>query len=235
MKVTLVSHTANPEYLAGSAAAICYNGKNPARSLKIAMDGGHESVLEHVSFTFLVEDVSRVLLAQLTRHRLASYSVQSQRYCGVEGCTVITPETVWEHMWHGPFSQAVAECFRLYSQMVAEGVPEEDARYIIPQGVTCQLLVTMNARELRHFFALRCAAATVRNGRSANWRGKCFNCARKPRLPSLRTLAQGVCAVHARKARKAAFQPTPLTGRQFRRNSVSLILQKAKRRLTDHA
>lgn len=156
MKVTLVSHTANPEYLAGSAAAICYNGKNPARSLKIAMDGGHESVLEHVSFTFLVEDVSRVLLAQLTRHRLASYSVQSQRYCGVEGCTVITPETVREHMWHGPFSQAVAECFRLYSQMVAEGVPEEDARYIIPQGVTCQLLVTMNARELRHFFALRC-------------------------------------------------------------------------------
>lgn len=156
MKVTLVSHTANPEYLAGSAAAICYNGKNPARSLKIAMGGGHESVLEHVSFTFLVEGVSRVLLAQLTRHRLASYSVQSQRYCGVEGCTVITPETVREHMWHGPFSQAVAECFRLYEKMVAEGVPEEDARYIIPQGVTCQLLVTMNARELRHFFALRC-------------------------------------------------------------------------------
>lgn len=156
MKVEIVNRTHAPEDTAGRAAALCYNGKNPTRSLEVAMAGHHESVLEHVSFTFLVEGVSRVLLAQLTRHRLASYSVQSQRYCGVKDCGVIMPQSVREHSWHGNFSQVVAECFRLYNMMLAEGVPEEDARYIIPQGVTCKLMLTMNARELRHFFALRC-------------------------------------------------------------------------------
>ena len=79
MKVKLIRHTCEPEMLAGYAAAKCYNGKDPRKSLEVAMDGGHESVLEHAVFTFEVDEVSRVLLAQITRHRLASFSVQSQR------------------------------------------------------------------------------------------------------------------------------------------------------------
>lgn len=84
LTVELIGFTANAEYLCGTAAAECYQGKNIAKSLSVAMDGGHESVLEHAAFTFRVSGVSRVLLAQLTRHRIASYSVQSQRYCGVK-------------------------------------------------------------------------------------------------------------------------------------------------------
>ena len=82
MKVTLKRYTPDAELLAGEAAAICYRGKNPLQSLDVALSGGHRSVLEHASFTFEIEGVSRALLAQLTRHRVASFSVESQRYVG---------------------------------------------------------------------------------------------------------------------------------------------------------
>lgn len=155
MEVKLIRHTAFPEMLAGEAAALCYNGKNPERSLKVAMNGHHESVVEHVTFTFLVEDVSRVLLAQLTRHRLASFSVQSQRYCGANPNGII-PKTIAESRWNTTFANYFNRSYEFYEAMVKAGIPEEDARYIIPQCVTCRLMITMNVRELRHFFSLRC-------------------------------------------------------------------------------
>ena len=83
MKVTLLDKP-NPE-ICGLAAALCYDSKNPESALKHAMDGGHESVLEHTKFTFLIEGVSRALLAQIIRHRIASFSVQSQRYVKLTG------------------------------------------------------------------------------------------------------------------------------------------------------
>lgn len=155
LTVELIGFTANAEYLCGTAAAECYQGKNIAKSLSVAMDGGHESVLEHAAFTFRVSGVSRVLLAQLTRHRIASYSVQSQRYCGVKPEWVI-PQTVKDAGYEKGMRVLCEDAYKIMEKMMEAGVPAEDARYIIPQGVTCSLVVTMNARELRHFFSLRC-------------------------------------------------------------------------------
>ena len=155
MKVTLMRHTAEPEMLAGWAAAMCYNGKNPARSLKVAMDGGHESVLEHVTFTFEIEGVSRVLLAQLTRHRLASYSVQSQRYCGAN-LDLVVPDSMVRPELVDDIIEAKKAVEKLYKKATKLGVPDEDARYFTFQAGQTKLVMTMNARELRHFFALRC-------------------------------------------------------------------------------
>lgn len=156
MKVTLVRYTPDPEQLCGEAAAICYDGKNPMRSLQVAMDGGHESVCEHATFTFYIEGVSRVLLAQLTRHRLASFSVQSQRYCGVDPMDVVIPQTIIEKRFLGSINELLKHANDVYQAMVQEGVPEEDARYFTFQAGKTRKFVTMNARELRHFFSLRC-------------------------------------------------------------------------------
>jgi len=156
MKAELIRYTADPDGLCGMAAALCYNGKNPEKSLKIAMNGGHESVLEHATFTFLIEGISRVTLAQLTRHRLASFSVQSQRYCGVKAEGVVVPESIRAKRFTGSVNALVRKSEELYDAMIQEGIPAEDARFIVPQGITCKLMMTMNARELRHFFSLRC-------------------------------------------------------------------------------
>ena len=165
MKVTLERYTVAPEEIAGEAAALCYNGKNPAKSLDVAMDGGHESVIEHVAFTFRVEGVSRALLAQLTRHRLASYSVQSQRYVNyLKGFDYVTPPKIV-----ALGEDAVAEYDRQmatihewyvgWKEKLGKGEDgNEDARFVLPNACATCLLVTMNARELRHFFSLRCCS-----------------------------------------------------------------------------
>lgn len=167
MNVQLIRHTLTPEELVALGARLCYSKTNllglQQKVAKSDQEGfcrkvigmGHESVLEHASFTFGVEGVSRVLLAQLTRHRLASFSVQSQRYCGANMELVIPdsmciPELVDDIV---AVRRAVEE---LYSKAVGFGVPEEDARYLTLQAGTTRLLLTMNARELRHFFELRC-------------------------------------------------------------------------------
>lgn len=157
MNVTLIRHTLTPDELAGHAAAMCYKGKNPARSLQIAMGGGHESVLEHATFTFLIEGVSRVLLAQITRHRLASFSVESQRYCGAN-LDLVVPESMARPELVDDIIDAKKAVKNLYNKAVKLGVPEEDARYLTFQAGKTNMIVTMNARELRHFFSLRCCA-----------------------------------------------------------------------------
>lgn len=167
MNVTLIRHTLTPEELVALGAKLCYSKTNlldlQQQVAKSDQEGfcrkiigmGHESVLEHASFTFGVEDVSRVLLAQLTRHRLASFSVQSQRYCGADMELVIPgsmciPELVEDTV---AVRRAVEE---LYRKAIWFGVPEEDARYLTLQAGTTRLMVTMNVRELRRFFELRC-------------------------------------------------------------------------------
>lgn len=154
IEITLLSRSMAPESTCAQAAAICTDYPDQWKALRGAMASGHESVLEHCSFTFKITGVSRVLLAQLTRHRLASYSVQSQRYCGIEPKWVVPP-VIEEKGWKEMYLERATRSYWLYQQMVDNGVPEEDARYIIPQGITCDLILTMNARELRHFFALR--------------------------------------------------------------------------------
>ncbi len=155
MKVKLSRHTCEPEMLAGYAAAKCYKGKDPRKSLDVAMGGGHESVLEHAVFTFEVDEVSRVLLAQITRHRLASFSVQSQRYTGAD-MSMVVPESMVVADLVDDIVEARRAVDRLYKHARALGIPHEDCRYFTLQGGHTGFVVTMNARELRHFFSLRC-------------------------------------------------------------------------------
>ena len=154
MKVSLVRATADPELLAGEAAAMCYNGKNPMRSLDVALEGGHESILEHATFTFQIEGVSRVLLAQLTRHRLASFSVQSQRYVGAN-LDIVIPETMKNPELREDILTVLEAVEHLYNKAIGLGVPAEDARYMTLQAGKTRLMMTMNVRQLRHFLSLR--------------------------------------------------------------------------------
>jgi thymidylate synthase (FAD) len=114
----------------------------------------YPSVLEHVVFTFLVEGISRVTSHQLVRHRIASYTQESQRYSAVERDYVV-PDTVIKAGFEEEFRKLMDEAYRLYDKMVNAGVPYEDARYIIPQAVTTRLLMTVNLRELIHIACLR--------------------------------------------------------------------------------
>lgn len=175
LRVALVRHTPEPEALTALGARLCYAGGDVDRLLQTVetkdqrafvervMSMGHESVLEHVSFTFLIEGVSRVLLAQLTRHRIASFSVQSQRYVSYAGgFGYIVPPAI-----RALGDEAQAEYHAQMAQMQAwyEGWQKrlgdagessnEDARFVLPGACETRVLLTMNARELRHFFSLR--------------------------------------------------------------------------------
>ena len=166
-KVTLLAYTPEPEKLVAAAAKLCYSSSSP----QTLMDGltpektesflemlqtiGHESPVEHVSFTFGIEGVSRSLLAQITRHRIASYSVQSQRYVREKDFQYVTP----------PEIAAIPEALELYEQTMAqigesydkaEKMAIEDARFVLPNACDTQMVVTMNARSLLNFFRHRC-------------------------------------------------------------------------------
>lgn len=155
MKITLLRYTSDPDQLCGEAAALCYQGKDWRRSLERSTSSGHTSVTEHASFTFLVENVSRVLLAQLTRHRLASFSVVSQRYCGASMNVVIPPSMQIPELQED-INAALQAARRVYDRAIELGAPREDARYFSFHGGATSLIMTMNARELNHFFSLRC-------------------------------------------------------------------------------
>ena len=156
MKVELISHTEKAARLCGEAAAVCTNSQKPERSLRHAVDSGHESVLEHAVFTFRISGLSRAALAQLTRHRLASFDVQSQRYVRINGVDLVMPESIQNSDFFTEAGSLMEDVMNLYQRMVVAGIPCEDARYITPQAVPTTLVMTMNARELRHFFSLRC-------------------------------------------------------------------------------
>ena len=123
---------------------------------------GHESVLEHASFTFGVEGVSRVLLAQLTRHRIASFSVQSQRYVSYEnGFGYIIPESIaalgddYAARFHEQM-KTIESWYTDWQKLLGKGEKSnEDARFVLPNACETRIMVTMNVRELRHFFSLR--------------------------------------------------------------------------------
>ena len=163
LKVTLIEKPGNADGLAGLAASICTANGNACKSLEHALDSNHLSVTEHANFTFYVDGVSRALLAQLTRHRIASFSVQSQRYVSYEsGFGYIVPPAI-----RALGEEAVAEYEGQMAQMQQwyEGWQQklgnageksnEDARFVLPGACETRVLFTMNARELRHFFALR--------------------------------------------------------------------------------
>ncbi|GHT50017.1 flavin-dependent thymidylate synthase [Endomicrobiia bacterium] len=169
MKVKLLKFTPEPEKICAIAARLCYSfasideisEKFTKEKIKELLDkvisSGHNSVLEHASFTFGVEGVSRSLLAQLTRHRIASFSVQSQRYVKFKyGVEFVVPETIKrDKNLLEKYNNFLKNTEKLYKEFLDADIPAEDARYILPNASATKIVITMNARELRHFFSLR--------------------------------------------------------------------------------
>lgn len=155
MKVSLIEATPFAEQLCGAAAAVCTDAENHLKSLQHALESGHTSVLEHAVFTFQVEGLSRAALAQLTRHRLASFDVQSQRYVKLKDPELVIPKSIRKSRFAAEAESTMRYVMNLYQRMVEDGIPCEDARYVTPQAVPTRLIMTMNARELLHFFSLR--------------------------------------------------------------------------------
>ena len=170
MQVELLYHTPDPERAIATAARLCYAPVGASELMETMpeervksvlatiMASGHFSTLEHASYTFAVDGVSRALTHQLVRHRLASYNQQSQRYVKFKnGISVVKPETVAASPeTEAVFDEAVAACEAAYQKLLDVGIPAEDARYLLPNACESKIVITMNVRELLHFFSLRC-------------------------------------------------------------------------------
>lgn len=175
LKVTLLRHTLSPEEAVALGAKLCYSNatlqdlsekicsKDQTAFIEKLLNMGHESIFEHASFTFGIEGVSRVLLAQLTRHRIASYSVQSQRYVSYDqGFGYIIPDSIkalgQEAVQTYHQQMETIESWYAEWQRKLGGAGEksnEDARFVLPNACETRIMVTMNVRELYHFFSLR--------------------------------------------------------------------------------
>ncbi|MCI7804374.1 MAG: FAD-dependent thymidylate synthase [Oscillospiraceae bacterium] len=193
LNVTLIEYTPQPEKIVAAAAKLCYSdsgcenimdGLDEEKTqsfVKMLSDMGHESPIEHVSFTFGIEGVSRALLAQITRHRHASFSVQSQRYVRKNNFVYITPPAISEDSEiNEMYCKAMNDSYNAYNNIAdrlaekyfaefsAEGMSEkaarskaekkaiEDARFVLPNACETKMVVTMNTRSLVNFFKLRC-------------------------------------------------------------------------------
>jgi len=191
--VTLLAYTPQPEKTIAAAAKLCYasdgvqgimEGLTPEKTasfVEMLAEIGHESPIEHASFTFGIEGVSRAFLAQVTRHRIASYSVQSQRYVKKDGFAYITPpEIAAEPDALKLYEQAMQQANEAYQKlseqlakkhfekMLASGMDEksarraaekkaiEDARFVLPNACDTKMVMTINARSLMNFFRHRC-------------------------------------------------------------------------------
>ncbi|HEY3421022.1 MAG TPA: FAD-dependent thymidylate synthase [Methanomassiliicoccales archaeon] len=170
MKVKLLSYTNQAEVLCATAARTCYSSDVPSKILEnvdAAKAGkfidnvvgmGHHSIIEHAYYTFSLEGVSRAMTHQLVRHRLASFSQQSQRYVSLLTPDYVVPPTVkGKPEAEKRFEEAMDQAWEAYRRL-AELVPVEDARYVLPNACTTNIMVTMNARELLHFFTMRCCS-----------------------------------------------------------------------------
>lgn len=170
MDVRLLNHTPDPERAIAAAARLCYapvgaaeltetmSDEGVRRVLKTIITSGHTSALEHASYTFAVDGVSRAMTHQLVRHRLASYNQQSQRYVTyAQTPAFVTPPSVADDPAASEtFALATRAAFDAYRALVDAGIPAEDARYLLPNAMETKIVITMNIRELLHFFELRC-------------------------------------------------------------------------------
>ncbi|MFH1227914.1 MAG: FAD-dependent thymidylate synthase [Planctomycetota bacterium] len=169
MNVTLLQYTKNPERAIALAARLCYSdagieelkgrisATQTGKLVRMLVRMGHHSALEHASFTFGVEGVSRSLTHQLVRHRLASYSQQSQRYVKAEAFEYVIPPAIESNpRLKNIFNQTMSGIQKVYNLFTRQGIAAEDARYVLPNATETKIIVTMNARELLHFCLLRC-------------------------------------------------------------------------------
>ena len=148
MKVTLVQATPNPIETIADIASICYDSQpsNPMGLVKHLYNNGHHSVFEHIYFTFKIEGISRACSHQLVRHRHCSFTQRSQRYCSEDGFECVIPESIDEDA----FMDDLAFVARAYTAYQFDGVPNEDARYILPNACATSLYLSCNLRELIH-------------------------------------------------------------------------------------
>lgn len=201
LKVTLLTYTPEPQKIMAAAAKLCYaradidtvmEGLTPEKTegfIDMLSGLGHESPMEHMNFTFGIENVSRSLLAQITRHRHASFSVQSQRYVKEMDFEFITPPQIEENAAAKQlYLRTMKDIASSYNSLadnlkkanIESGMEEraaekkaiEDARYVLPNACTTKMIVTMNARSLMNFFKL-CAAATARSGKFVSLHAEC--------------------------------------------------------------
>lgn len=193
MKVEIIAHTPNPEEVIAQSAKLCYSDvgvseiqekltkESTEKFLKMLMSFSHASPLEHASFTFAVEGVSRTLTHQLVRHRIASYSQQSQRYVKLDNFEYIIPPAIEQNeQAKKVFIEAMENDKKAYEELtellitenakeyIEKGLDEEkarkkvekqsieDARYVFPNACETKIVFTMNVRTLLHFFELRC-------------------------------------------------------------------------------
>lgn len=185
MNIKLISHTENPEKVVAAAAKLCYSKSEIGTLMDNLTDEkvcefldrlsnlNHASPTEHASFTFGIEGVSRSFLTQISRHRLASLSVQSQRYVDMTNAGFVMPEEFADdEPASKTFEDAVGYALKSYEGLrkyltvryiqsgmdtkSAEKKAQEDARYVLPEACCTKMIITMNARELNHFFNLRC-------------------------------------------------------------------------------
>ncbi len=170
MKVKLLNHAPDPEQQVARAAKLCYSASSieelckkvseseSGQFIKKLVSMGHDSPLEHITFSFGIEGISRVTSHQLVRHRIASYSQQSQRYVKLNKTfDYIIPKSIQGNRpAFEEFTRLMEVVHNIYAALLSEDIPAEDARYILPNATETKILVTMNARTLRHFFNKRC-------------------------------------------------------------------------------
>ena len=189
LNVTLIAHTPEPEKVIAMASRTCYSAldlegldkktdtTDNAAYIRRVLASGHTSIAEHASFTFGLEGVSRTLLAQITRHRVASFSVQSQRYVSVAGAEVfdyvlppriraLGPEAEEKFAWQ---MKTMQRWYDEWSEALGQD-SAEDARFVLPGAAATRIVMTMNARELLHFFSLRMCNRAQWEVREAAWR-----------------------------------------------------------------
>ena len=190
-RVTLLRYSPAPEELVAMAAKLCYSAsdlddleagvqkRDQSKFLKRLMDMGHQSPVEHASFTFGIEGVSRSLLAQITRHRIASFSVQSQRYVALgdeeHGFDYVVPPAIEalgpeEAEEYARQMDQINTWYQTWRKKLGTGEKSnEDARFVLPNASATRMMVTMNARELLHFLSLRCCSRAQWEIRGVAW------------------------------------------------------------------
>lgn len=163
-KVTVLSFTIDPEHLIATAGRVCYrsSGTNDEKFVRSRVKEGHESIIEHATITFVISGISRACSHQFVRHRIASYSQESQRYVDMSDPEFVIPPSIEGHenefakmLWVAALDY-VSDVYRKLREM---GVRKEDARYLLPNATATKLVVTMNFRSLRNFFKVRCDKA----------------------------------------------------------------------------
>ena len=152
MKVSLVSATLSPIDTIAKIASICYDSdpKNALGLVKHLYKNGHHSVFEHIYFTFKIEGISRACSHQLVRHRHCSFTQRSQRYCSEEVFSVVRPPSVIEADRTGIYDVQMCSASAGYAELQQLGIPNEDARYILPNACETELYLSCNLRELIH-------------------------------------------------------------------------------------